>query len=160
MLQRCVALKIVVANRPVKHHLYSQTPLIRTPRARIKRAESGENVRTTFFAQGQGKLSVIVVSLPRTQTSLSRVQRKAGRRHRASPAVCTLPMVPCGSSPVARLYLAKNEAPEEEASGVRKAGFDCIAFFCHSCWRRHRRCLSSLIFKRGIMLILDRSLMF
>ena len=29
--------------------------------------------------------------------------------------VCTLPMVPCGSLPVARLYLAKNEAPEEEA---------------------------------------------
>ena len=24
-------------------------------------------------------------------------------------------MVPCGSSPVARLYLAKNEAPEEES---------------------------------------------
>ena len=24
-------------------------------------------------------------------------------------------MVPCGSSPAARLYLAKNEAPEEEA---------------------------------------------
>ena len=38
-------------------------------------------------------------------------------------------MVPCGSSPVARLYLARNEAPEEKASGVRKAGFDCIAFF-------------------------------
>ena len=46
-----------------------------------------------------------------------------------SPAVRTLPMVPCGSSPVARLSLAKNEAPEEEASGVRKAGFDYIAFF-------------------------------
>ena len=46
---------------------------------------------------------------------LSRAQRKAGRRQQASPAVCTLPMVPCGSSPVARLYLAKNEAPEEEA---------------------------------------------
>ena len=30
-------------------------------------------------------------------------------------ANCTLPMVPCGSSPVARLYLAKNEAPEEKA---------------------------------------------
>ena len=35
----------------------------------------------------------------------------------ASPAVCTLPMVPCGSSPVTRFELAsaKNEAPEEEA---------------------------------------------
>ena len=27
-------------------------------------------------------------------------------------------MVPCGSSPVARLYLVKNEAPEEEADKV------------------------------------------
>ena len=27
-------------------------------------------------------------------------------------------MVPCGSSPVARLYLAKNEAPEEEAEFI------------------------------------------
>ena len=32
-----------------------------------------------------------------------------------SPAVCTLPMVRCGSLPVARLYHAKNEAPGEEA---------------------------------------------
>ena len=56
--------------------------------------------------------------LPRTQTSLSRAQkRREGDTGRdgASPAVCTLPMVHCGSSPVARLYLAKNEAPEEEA---------------------------------------------
>ena len=30
--------------------------------------------------------------------------------------VMALPMVPCGSSPVARLYLAKNKAPEEEAA--------------------------------------------
>ena len=29
---------------------------------------------------------------------------------------CIPPMVPCGLSPVARLYLAKNEAPEEEAA--------------------------------------------
>ena len=39
-------------------------------------------------------------------------------RDGASPAVCTLPMVPCSSSPVARLYLAKNEAPEGEAATV------------------------------------------
>ena len=55
--------------------------------------------------------------LPRTQKSLSLsmkmcAQRKAGRRQRAR---LRLPMVPCGASPVARLYLAKNEAPEEEA---------------------------------------------
>ena len=30
-------------------------------------------------------------------------------------SACTLPMVRCGSSPVARLYHAKNEAPGEEA---------------------------------------------
>ena len=37
--------------------------------------------------------------LPRTQTSLLRAQSKAGRRLRASLAVCTLPMVSYGSSP-------------------------------------------------------------
>ena len=39
------------------------------------------------------------LELPRTQTSLfiTCAQRKAGRRQRASPAVCTLTMVPCGS---------------------------------------------------------------
>ena len=31
------------------------------------------------------------------------VQRKAGRRQRAKPSVCTLPMVPCGSWPVIRV---------------------------------------------------------
>ena len=55
-----------------------------------------------------------VMDLPRAETSLSCAQRKAGGRQQAS-AVCTLSMVPCGSSPVACLYLAENEAPEEEA---------------------------------------------
>ena len=62
-------------------------------------------------------------ALPRTQTSLSRQKcARKGRREGdigrdvASPAVCTLSMVPCDSSPVARHYLAKNEAPEEEAA--------------------------------------------
>ena len=41
-------------------------------------------------------------------------QRKPRKRPRSS-AVCTLPMVPCSSSPVAGLYLAKNEAPADEA---------------------------------------------
>ena len=53
-------------------------------------------------------------SLPRTQTSLSLsekmcAQRKAGRRQRASPAVCTLPMDTCGSSPVAPSTLRKTK---------------------------------------------------
>ena len=56
------------------------------------------------------------------------VQRKAGRRQRASPAICILPMVPCGSFPVTRLYLAKNEVPEEEAgvSSMMPLGVLCI----------------------------------
>ena len=41
-------------------------------------------------------------------------QRKAGRTEWASPAFCTLSMIPCDSSPVARHYRAKNEATEEE----------------------------------------------
>ena len=57
---------------------------------------------------------LIVVYLPRAQTSLSldeNVRAKEGGKE-------TLPMVLCGSSPVARLYLAKNEVPEEEAGVV------------------------------------------
>ena len=41
-------------------------------------------------------------------------QRKAGRRQRASPAVCTLPMVPCGSSPVTRV--SRSPLPCEKRS--------------------------------------------
>ena len=52
-------------------------------------------------------------------------QRKAGRRQRT-----TLPIVPCGSSPVVRLYLGKTEAPEKEAvsrSTARKVAL--VPFF-------------------------------
>ena len=47
---------------------------------------------------------------PRTQTSLFRCARKGRRegdngRGVASPAICTLPMVPCCSSPVSRFAL-------------------------------------------------------
>ena len=76
--------------------------------------------------------------LPRTQTSLSRPKcaRKGRRegdngRDGASPAVCTLPMVPCGSSPAARIYLAKNEATEQEAD----LGLCCNQMW-DACWQR------------------------
>ena len=75
--------------------------------------------------------------LPRTQASLSRWKcackgRREGdnRRDGASPAVCTLPIVPCGSSPVARLYLAKNEAPEEADLRL------CCNQMWDACWQR------------------------
>ena len=35
-------------------------------------------------------------------------------------------IVPCGSSPVACLYLAKNEAPEEEADGAGLEMFETL----------------------------------
>ena len=41
-------------------------------------------------------------------------QRKAGRRQRARFAVCTLPMVPCGSSPVTRV--SRSPLPCEKRS--------------------------------------------
>ena len=45
--------------------------------------------------------------------------------------VSTLPMVPCGSSPAARLHLARNEAPEEEADlGL------CCNQMLDACWQR------------------------
>ena len=53
-------------------------------------------------------------------------ETKCNGRDGASPAVCTLPMVPCGSHQSlafrARLYDEKNEAPEEEA-GIWKLGW-------------------------------------
>ena len=67
---------------------------------------------STIHAHDKMSASYPDVSLLRKMCA----QRKAGRRQ---PAVCTLPMVPCGSSPVTRFALAsamrKNEAPEEEA---------------------------------------------
>ena len=58
------------------------------------------------------------VSLARAKEGGKETSGKKARRLLTSPAVCTLPMVPCSSSPVDRLYLAKNEAPEEEATTV------------------------------------------
>ena len=50
--------------------------------------------------------------VPRRLSFDENVRAKEGGKE---TAVCTPPMVPCGSSPVARLYPAKNDAPEEEA---------------------------------------------
>ena len=77
------------------------------------------NHAMTYLSTPCGNHTITQSHLPRTQTSLSRAQRKVGRRQRrdgAWPSVCTLPMVPCGSSPVARFYLAKKEAPEEDTA--------------------------------------------
>ena len=76
----------------------------------------------TYSAHSFDRINYFNMShlLPRTQTSLSRWKcARKGRREGdngrdvASPAFSTLPMVRCGSSPVVRLYLAKNEAPDE-----------------------------------------------
>ena len=63
--------------------------------------------------------TIIYHPLPRTQTSLFRCARKGRRegdngRDVASPAVCTLPMVPCGSSPVTRV--SRSPLPCEKRS--------------------------------------------
>ena len=51
-------------------------------------------------------------------------QRKAGRRQRAtraSPAVCNLPMIPCGSSPVTRVSRSPLPCEKRSAWGGRWA---------------------------------------
>ena len=55
--------------------------------------------------------------VPRRHSLDEHVRAKEGGKEKMGfpPAVCTLPMVPCGGSSVVRLYLAKNEGPEEEA---------------------------------------------
>ena len=57
-----------------------------------------------------------LIPVPASYPDVSLARAKEGGKE---TAVCTLPMVPCGSSPVVRLYLAKNEAPEEEAVPVQ-----------------------------------------
>ena len=53
---------------------------------------------------GNALYKIISASYPDASLSMKMcAQRKAGRRQRASPAVCTLPMVTCSSSPVTRV---------------------------------------------------------
>ena len=58
-----------------------------------------------------------LIPVPASYPDVSLARAKEGRKE--TSAVCTLPMVPCGSSLVARLYLAKNEAREEKAVPVQ-----------------------------------------
>ena len=63
--------------------------------------------------------------VPRLLSLDENVRAKEGGKEttgETSPAVCSLPMVPRVSSPVARLYLVKNEATEEEADTVMLSG--------------------------------------
>ena len=63
-------------------------------------------------------------------------------------AVWSLLMVPCSSSPVARLYLAKNEGPEEEA-GIS------IRWFSQSMFTLYRMALAPIrkhAFRIGLLL--------
>ena len=53
---------------------------------------------------GNALHKIITASYPDASLSMKMcAQRKAGRRQRASPAICTLPMVTCSSSPVTRV---------------------------------------------------------
>ena len=57
----------------------------------------------------------VTASYPDVSLSLDEdVRTKEGAKE-TSPAVCILPMVPCRSSPVTRLYLAKNEEGQRRA---------------------------------------------
>ena len=72
---------------------------------------SGRKIlRTLKGSLIHGCLTTNICLVPRRLSFDENVgQRKAGRRQwvrRLSPAVCTLPMVPCGSSPVTRFALA------------------------------------------------------
>ena len=60
-------------------------------------------------------------------------QRKTERRQRASPAVCTLPMVPCGSSLVNRFALASamRKTKPRRRSWSRSASRNCF-WDCYS----------------------------
>ena len=65
--------------------------------------------------------------VPRRLSFHENVRAKEGGKE--TTGVCTLPVVPCGSSPVSRLYLTKNEAPEEEAVQI------ALRTLCKGCYR-------------------------
>ena len=73
-------------------------------------------IHTSTVVQGRGFL------VPRRLSLGENVRAKEGGKKTNCETSLrmpffTLPMVPCGSLPIARNYLAKNEAPEEEADG-------------------------------------------
>ena len=85
---------------------------------------------------------VINAMLPLTQKSTSRWKcaRKGGQegdngRDGASPAVCTLPMVPCGSSPVTRVSRSPLRCEKRSAWG---GGF---TQWVKSGWGASKNCL-------------------
>ena len=62
---------------------------------------------------GNALYKIITASYPDASLSMKMcAQRKARRRQRASPAVCTLPMVTWGSSPVTRV--SRSPLPREK----------------------------------------------
>ena len=114
----------------------------------------GPVLHETFVAQWlehpTGVRKIMASILPRTQTSLfwwkcARKGRREGDNGRdvASPAVYTLPMVPCGSSPVTRFALAS--AMRKTKRLRRRLGSipvgDFFRFFPCSilvtCWSHH-----------------------
>ena len=74
--------------------------------------------------------------VPRRLSFHENVRAKEGGKE--TTGVCTLPVVPCGSSPVSRLYLTKNEAPEEEAVQI------ALRTLCKGCYR-----ISKVLFFHG-----------
>ena len=79
--------------------------------------QSNVEQRVLFTSVTLAGSCLSLIPVPASYPDVSLARAKEGGKE--TSAVCTLPMVPCGSSPVVRLYLAKNEAPEEEAVPVQ-----------------------------------------
>ena len=71
-----------------------------------------------YNANTQALLNITDIYLPRTQTSLFDVRAKEGGKEiTGETAVCTLPMVPCGSSPVTRVLRSPLPCEKRSAWG-------------------------------------------
>ena len=71
-------------------------------------------------------------------------QRRAGRRQRASLAVCTLPIVPCGSSPVTRVL--RSPPPCEKRSPWGGAGAEVRSAIVSGIVIRFGTCGPAIVF--------------
>ena len=64
------------------------------------------------YSDFNNMLLKLIASKTEKDQKLGRAKKTKQDLAAASPAVCTLPMVPCGSSPVAGLYLRKTKPIE------------------------------------------------
>ena len=94
------------------NHIKSNT----CPPKRSQKPSLRKLVPIPLLVSGVGNSDITVGSLPRTQPDVSLSRLKCARKGRRE-GVCTLPMVPCGSTPVTRVLRSPLRREQRSAWG-------------------------------------------